>query len=56
MSLQGKKIIVAITGGIAAYKINYLVRDLIKSGAETKVILTKAAEDFVSNADMSSRK
>ena len=48
MSLENKKILIGITGGIAAYKINYLVRDLIKSGAETKVILTKAAEDFVS--------
>lgn len=48
MSLQGKKLIIAVTGGIAAYKINYLVRDLVKSGAELKVILTKAAEDFVS--------
>lgn len=48
MSLQGKKLIIAVTGGIAAYKINYLVRDLVKSGAEVKVILTKAAEDFVS--------
>jgi phosphopantothenoylcysteine decarboxylase/phosphopantothenate--cysteine ligase len=38
MSLQGKKLILGITGGIAAYKMNYLVRDFIKSGAEVKVI------------------
>lgn len=48
MSLQGKKLIIAVTGGIAAYKINYLVRDLIKAGAEVRVILTKSAESFVS--------
>ncbi|GGG43908.1 bifunctional phosphopantothenoylcysteine decarboxylase/phosphopantothenate--cysteine ligase CoaBC [Epilithonimonas arachidiradicis] len=48
MSLQGKKLILGITGGIAAYKMNYLVRELIKAGAEVKVILTKSAEDFVS--------
>jgi len=48
MSLQGKKLILGITGGIAAYKMNYLVRDFIKSGAEVKVILTKSAVDFAS--------
>ena len=48
MSLQGKKIILGLTGGIAAYKMNYLVRDLIKSGAEIRIILTKSAEQFVS--------
>lgn len=53
MSLQGKKIILGITGGIAAYKMNYLVRDLIKSGAEVKIILTKSAEDFVSPLTLS---
>lgn len=53
MSLQGKKIILGITGGIAAYKMSYLIRDLIKSGAEVKVILTKSAEDFVSPLTLS---
>jgi len=53
MSLQGKKIILGITGGIAAYKMNYLIRELIKSGAEVKVILTKSAEDFVSALTLS---
>lgn len=48
MKLQGKKIIVAITGGISAYKINHLVRDFIKNGAEVQVIMTPAAKDFVS--------
>lgn len=53
MSLQGKKLILGITGGIAAYKINYLVRDLIKSGAEVKIVMTKSAEDFVSPLTLS---
>ena len=53
MSLQGKKIILGITGGIAAYKMNYLIRDLIKNGAEVKVILTKSAEGFVSPLTLS---
>ena len=38
MDLSGKKILIAITGGIAAYKINTLVRDFIKNGAEVQVI------------------
>ena len=46
--LQGKKILLAITGSIAAYKSIYLVRLLVKAGAEVKVILTPAAKDFVS--------
>lgn len=46
-ALGGKKILVAISGGIAAYKINTLVREFVKSGAEVKVILTPAAEEFV---------
>lgn len=53
MSLQGKKIILGITGGIAAYKMNYLVRDLIKSGADVKIVMTKSAEDFVSPLTLS---
>ncbi|WP_312321795.1 bifunctional phosphopantothenoylcysteine decarboxylase/phosphopantothenate--cysteine ligase CoaBC [Soonwooa sp.] len=53
MTLSGKKILIGITGGIAAYKINYLVRDLIKSGAEVQVILTKSAADFASPLTLS---
>ena len=48
MSLSGKKIILGVTGSIAAYKTPHLVRLLVKAGAEVKVILTKAATDFVS--------
>lgn len=46
--LSGKKILLGITGGIAAYKTTFLVRLLIKAGAEVKVILTEHAAEFVS--------
>src|SRR5215204_4603937 len=46
--LAQKKILIAITGSIAAYKIPLLVRSLVKEGAEVKVLMTPAAEDFVS--------
>lgn len=46
--LAGKKILIGITGSIAAYKIILLVRLLGKEGAETKIIMTPAAKDFVS--------
>ena len=45
--LQGKKIVIGITGSIAAYKIPFLIRILIREGAEIKVIMTPAATDFV---------
>jgi phosphopantothenoylcysteine decarboxylase/phosphopantothenate--cysteine ligase len=48
MHLKGKKIVLAVTGSIAAYKTPQLVRLLIKAGAEVKVITTAAAEKFVS--------
>lgn len=46
--MKGKRILLGITGGIAAYKIPLLIRLLIKEGAEVKCILTPAAKDFVS--------
>jgi phosphopantothenoylcysteine decarboxylase / phosphopantothenate---cysteine ligase len=46
--MHGKHVLVGITGGIAAYKVGYLVRDLVKSGAEVKVIMTEAGTRFVS--------
>ena len=45
--LKNKKILLGISGGIAAYKAAYLTRLFIKSGAEVKVIMTKAAKEFV---------
>lgn len=46
--LTGKKILLGVTGSIAAYKTAYLIRELIKLEAEVKVIMTKAACDFIS--------
>ncbi len=48
MSLQGKKVVLAVTGSIAAYKTPHFVRLLIKAGAEVKVLVTDAATQFVS--------
>lgn len=46
--LKGKKILLCITGSIAAYKSILLVRLLVKAGAEVKVVITPAAKNFVS--------
>src|ERR1044072_5843965 len=46
--VAGRKILLGITGSIAAYKTPMLVRQLIKKGAEVKVIMTPASTDFVS--------
>jgi len=51
--LEGKKILLGVTGSIAAYKAAMLVRLLIKAGAEVKVILTPAAKEFVSPLTLS---
>lgn len=45
--LQGKKILLGVTGSIAAYKSATLIRLLVKAGAEVKVVMTKAAVDFI---------
>lgn len=45
--LKGKRILLGVTGGIAAYKTPYLVRLLKKQGAEVKVVITPSAKDFV---------
>lgn len=47
MSLRGKKIILSVTGSIAAYKTPQLVRLLVKEGAEVRVLMTRSAMDFV---------
>ena len=51
--LRGKKILLGITGGIAAYKTPILVRLLKKAGAETKVVLTENAKEFVTPLSLS---
>ncbi len=50
---KGKKILLGITGSIAAYKAAVLVRLLVKSGAEVKVIMTSSARDFISPLTLS---
>jgi len=51
--LAGKKILLGITGSIAAYKSIYLVRLLVKEGAEVRVIITPSAKDFVTTLTLS---
>jgi phosphopantothenoylcysteine decarboxylase / phosphopantothenate---cysteine ligase len=51
--LSGKKILIGVTGSIAAYKTALLVRLLVKEGAEVKVIMTKAATDFITPLTLS---
>jgi phosphopantothenoylcysteine decarboxylase/phosphopantothenate--cysteine ligase len=48
MTLAGKRIVLGITGSIAAYKMPHFVRLLVKEGAEVRVVLTEAAAGFVS--------
>lgn len=47
MMLSGKRIILGVTGGIAAYKAAFLLREFQKAGAEVRVVLTHAATRFV---------
>jgi phosphopantothenoylcysteine decarboxylase/phosphopantothenate--cysteine ligase len=47
MELTGKRIILGVTGSIAAYKAVYLLRLLMKEGAEVQVLMTPAAKEFV---------
>lgn len=52
-NLQGKKILLGITGSIAAYKAAFLTRLLIKSGAELQVLMTPAATNFIAPLTLS---
>ena len=51
--LSGKHIVLGVTGSIAAYKAAYLVRLLIKKGAEVQVVMTPAAKEFITPLTMS---
>ncbi len=51
--MKGKKIILGVTGSIAAYKAALLVRLLVKEGAEVRVIMTEAAKDFITPLTLS---
>lgn len=52
-SLQGKRIILGITGSIAAYKAAHLTRLLVKAGAEVQILMTRAATDFITPLTLS---
>ena len=51
--LKGKKVLLGISGGIAAYKSAFLVRLFIKAGAQVKVVMTPAAKEFVTPLTLS---
>ena len=51
--LKGKNIVIGVTGGIAAYKIPWLVRDLKKAGANIRVVMTESAKEFVTPLTLS---
>ncbi|MCG6960813.1 phosphopantothenoylcysteine decarboxylase, partial [bacterium BMS3Abin03] len=51
--ISGKRIVLGVTGCIAAYKSACLVRDLIKRGAEVKVVMTPAATEFITPLSLS---
>ena len=51
--LKGKNVLLSVTGSIAAYKSSFLVRELIKEGANVKVIVTEAALQFVTTITLS---
>lgn len=51
--LSGKHIVLGVTGSIAAYKAVYLVRLLIKAGAEVQVVMTPAAKEFITPLTLS---
>jgi|TARA_B110000908_G_scaffold17463_1_gene19649 phosphopantothenoylcysteine decarboxylase/phosphopantothenate--cysteine ligase len=51
--LQGKNVVLAVTGSIAAYKSALIVRLLIKEGANVKVVMTKSAIDFITPLTLS---
>ncbi len=52
MSLAGRRIVLGVSGGIAAYKAAYLVRLLMESGCEVRCVMTPAASDFIGPATL----
>lgn len=52
-TLQGKHIVFGITGSIAAYKACYIIRGLIKRGAEVQVVITPAGKEFITPVTLS---
>lgn len=52
-TLKGKKIVLGITGSIAAYKACFLIRELIKRDAEVQVVITPAGKEFITSVTLS---
>ena len=52
-TLRGKKIVLGITGSIAAYKACYIIRGLVKQGAEVQVVITPAGKEFITPITLS---
>ena len=53
MNMKGKKIVLGITGSIAAYKAAILIRGLVKKGAEVQVVITPAGKEFITPITLS---
>ena len=51
--LKGKKIVLGITGSIAAYKACYIIRGLVKKGAEVQVVITPSGKEFITPLTLS---
>ena len=51
--MKGKKIVLGITGSIAAYKACSLIRLFIKAGAEVQVVITPAGKEFITPVTLS---
>ena len=52
LDLQGKHLVLGLTGGIACYKAAELTRELIRAGATVQVVMTEAAEHFITAVTM----
>jgi len=50
--LTGKRILLGVTGGIAAYKTAFLVREFVRAGAEVQIVMTRAATQFITPLTM----
>ncbi len=50
---KGKKILVGVTGGIAAYKMCFVIRELRRAGADVRVVMTESAREFISPLTLS---
>ena len=52
LDLQGRRLVLGLSGGIACYKVAELTRLLVKSGADVHVVMTEAAEQFITPVTM----